>query len=94
LQNVIQTLDNANSRLVSTMNILRSTMVEAAFRPAGETPRSLLDFVDEQGVETVRNTIKESIRQSKVCRFRRFSGETNRHIGIADRIRHLPSLLR
>jgi autophagy-related protein 17 len=41
-------------------------MVEAAFRPAGESPRSLMDFVDEQGVEAVRNTIKESIRLSKV----------------------------
>lgn len=25
-----------------------------------------MDFVDEQGVEAVRDTIKESIRQSKV----------------------------
>jgi autophagy-related protein 17 len=48
------------------MDVLRSTIIEAAFRPAEENPRSLLDFVDEQGVETVRNTIKESIRQSKV----------------------------
>ena len=66
MQNVIKSLDDANSRLVSTMDVLRSTIIEAAFRPAEENPRSLLDFVDEQGVETVRNTIKESIRQSKV----------------------------
>lgn len=64
-ENVIKSLDDANSRLVSTMDVLRSTIIEAAFRPAEENPRSLLDFVDEQGVETVRNTIKESIRQSK-----------------------------
>jgi hypothetical protein len=41
-------------------------MVEAAFRPKDEEPRSLLDFVDEQGVETMRDALKESIRESKV----------------------------
>lgn len=49
------------------MDILRSTMVEAAFRPAAEEARSLLDFVDEQGVETMRDALKESIRESRVC---------------------------
>lgn len=48
------------------MDVLRSTMVEAAFRPTGEEPRSLLDFVDEQGVETMRDALKESIRETKV----------------------------
>jgi autophagy-related protein 17 len=48
------------------MDVLRSTMVEAAFRPRHEEPRSLLDFVDEQGVETMRDALKESIRESKV----------------------------
>ena len=66
MQNVIRTLDAANARLETTMDILRSTMVEAAFRPADEEPRSLLDFVDEQGVETMRDVLKESIRESKV----------------------------
>jgi len=41
-------------------------MVEAAFRPAEEEPRNLLDFVDEQGVETMRDNLKESLRESKV----------------------------
>jgi autophagy-related protein 17 len=41
-------------------------MVESAFRPANEEPRSLLDFVDEQGVETMRDALKDSIRESKV----------------------------
>lgn len=41
-------------------------MVEAAFRPKDEGPRSLLDFVDEQGVETMRDALKESIRDAKV----------------------------
>ncbi|KAL2074098.1 hypothetical protein VTL71DRAFT_7876 [Oculimacula yallundae] len=64
-KNVIRTLDSANARLESTMDILRSTMVEAAFRPEKEEPRSLLDFVDEQGVETMRDALKESIREAR-----------------------------
>ena len=66
------------------MSVLRSTMVEADFRPAGEPPRSLLDFVDEQGVETVRDTIKESIRQSKVCHIHILPSKLTLYIGIAN----------
>ncbi len=40
-------------------------MVEAAFRPPEEGPRNLMDFVDEHGVETMRDALKESIRDSK-----------------------------
>ncbi|TAQ85735.1 hypothetical protein B7494_g5928 [Chlorociboria aeruginascens] len=65
-KNVLRDLDEANARLESTMDVLRSTMAEAAFRPKSEAPRSLLDFVDEQGVETMRNTLKELIRESRV----------------------------
>jgi len=42
-------------------------MVEAALRPPAEEPRSLLDFVDEKGVETMRDALKESIRESRVA---------------------------
>lgn len=49
------------------MDMLRSTMVAAAFRPTSEEPRSLLDFVDEEGVETMRDALKDSIRESKVA---------------------------
>lgn len=41
-------------------------MVDVAFRPAGEEPRSLLDFVDEQGVEGIRDGLKDLIGKSKV----------------------------
>jgi autophagy-related protein 17 len=64
---VLKTLDAANARLESTMDMLRSTMVEAALRPSSEEPRSLLDFVDEEGVETMRVALKDSIRESRVC---------------------------
>lgn len=41
-------------------------MVEVAFRPKDEEPKSLLHFVDEQSVETMRDSLKESIREAKV----------------------------
>jgi len=63
---VLKTLDAANARLESTMDVLRSTMVEATFRPSAEESRSLLDFIDEQDVETMRDALKESVRQSQV----------------------------
>lgn len=59
-------LDAANERLESTMDKLRATIVEAPFRPEGDEPRSLLDFVDEQDVETVRDKLKNLIRESNV----------------------------
>jgi autophagy-related protein 17 len=66
---VVKTLDAANERLELTMDNLRSTIVEASFRPEDEEPRSLLDFVDEQDVETRRDKLKESIRESNVSFF-------------------------
>jgi autophagy-related protein 17 len=48
------------------METLRSTIVEACFRPGAEKPRSLLDFIDEQDVETMRDKLKDSIRESNV----------------------------
>ena len=77
------------------MDVLRSTMVEAAFRPANEEPRSLLDFVDEQGVETMRNALKYSIRESKVRHLYNVSPFfLTCFLGGTNRIRLLYSLLR
>ncbi|CAK7235653.1 hypothetical protein SCUCBS95973_009339 [Sporothrix curviconia] len=60
---LIRTLDAANGQLEHTMDILRETTVAAVFRPPGEAPRSLLDFVDEAGVEALRDAIKQSIAE-------------------------------
>lgn len=60
---LIRTLDAANGQLEHTMEILRATTVAAVFRPAGEAPRNLLDFVDEAGVEALRDAIKQSIAE-------------------------------
>lgn len=65
---VLQSLDVADIRLQKTMDVLRSTIVESAFRPEGEEPKSLLHFVDETGVETLRSNLKETIDESQVCR--------------------------
>jgi hypothetical protein len=66
-QETIRSLDAADNRLQKTMDVLRSAIVEATFRPSNEEPRSLLDFVDEASVETMRTALKDSIDQSQVC---------------------------
>ena len=62
----IKTLDAANSRLEQTMEMLRGMTVERVFRPDGEEPRNLMDFVDENEVEKLRNGLKESIQELQV----------------------------
>ena len=57
----LQTLDEAEQRLKGTLQTLRETFVEAGLRPEGEEKKSLLDFVDESGVETVLDRINKSI---------------------------------
>lgn len=76
------------------MDILRSTMVEAAFRPEDEEPRSLLDFVDEQGVEGMRDAVKESIRDAKVRTSFCFQIMTNGPIGSSNILRYVHTCLR
>jgi len=63
---LIRTLDAANERLQRTMDMLRGTVVESVFRPKGEPPRNLLDFVDEKSVDGMREAVKESIGELQV----------------------------
>jgi autophagy-related protein 17 len=58
---IIRDLDAANGGLEETMNILRGRQVESALRPQGEGAKNLLDFVDVEQVDTMRQTLKESI---------------------------------
>lgn len=69
-------------------------MVEAAFRPAGEVPRSLLDFVDEHGVETMRDSLKESIRESKVGEDTVVYFMADMRPGDTNRVRYIYSCIR
>lgn len=58
---VLKSLDAADARLRKTLDLLRDTIVHASFRPEGEEPRSLRDFVDERGVEELHTALKGSI---------------------------------
>ncbi|KAL4736924.1 autophagy-related protein 17 [Aspergillus similis] len=57
----LKSLDAADARLKKTLGLLRETIVHASFRPEGEEPKSLHDFVDERGVEELHSTLKSSI---------------------------------
>ncbi|KKK12566.1 hypothetical protein P175DRAFT_0534093 [Aspergillus ochraceoroseus IBT 24754] len=57
----LKSLDAADARLRKTLGSLRETIVHASFRPEGEEPKSLHDFVDERGVEELHATLKSSI---------------------------------
>lgn len=58
---VLKSLDAADVRLRKTLDLLQETIVHASFRPEGEEPRSLRDFVDEHGVEELHTALKGSI---------------------------------
>ncbi|EAW14316.1 autophagy-related protein 17 [Aspergillus clavatus NRRL 1] len=58
---VLKDLDAADARLRRTLELLRETIVHGGFRPEGEQPRSLHDFVDERGVEELHAALKNSI---------------------------------
>ncbi|KAK4173408.1 autophagy-related protein 17 [Triangularia setosa] len=64
---LIRALDGANGRLEKTIQMLRDTVVERAFRPPGEEPKSLIDFVDEGQVEILRESLKNSITELKAA---------------------------
>lgn len=72
---VLKNLDAADARLRSTIEDLRSTMVEKGFRPILEQERTLLDFVDEKPVEDLHDTLKECI--GEVYRAKREMDEGN-----------------
>lgn len=65
-KHIIRTLDLANEKLETTMDMLRSTTVDPVFRPPGEEPKNLLDFVDENQVHGMREALKESIAELQV----------------------------
>ncbi|KAI9823018.1 MAG: autophagy protein 17 [Thelocarpon impressellum] len=64
-EDVLRGLDEADARLQHTQDLLRTTMVEAAFRPAEEERRNLHDFVDEGGVEKLKAGLRASIDQTQ-----------------------------
>lgn len=65
-KHLIRTLDGANGRLEQTMRMLRATRVEPVFRPPGEEEKCLMDFVDENSVDGMRQALKASIAELQV----------------------------
>ena len=58
---VTQSIDEADRRLKKTLDQLKKTMVEVSLRPPDEEPKSLMDFVDESGVDGLLTTMEESV---------------------------------
>jgi autophagy-related protein 17 len=65
-QQLLVTLDAAHEKLEQTMRMLRETRVEPVFRPPGEEAKCLMDFVDENSVEGMRDALKGSIAELQV----------------------------
>ncbi|KAK2752096.1 autophagy protein 17 [Onygenales sp. PD_40] len=66
----LKELDTVDAHLSETLDVLRHTTVEAAFRPAGEEPKSLYDFVDDRGVEDLQSLLKGSIDNTNAAQAR------------------------
>ncbi|KAJ5949287.1 hypothetical protein N7454_000871 [Penicillium verhagenii] len=64
----LTSLDAADARLRSTLDLLRETIVHASFRPENEQTKCLHDFVDERGVEELHSTLKSSIDRANTAR--------------------------
>lgn len=60
----VKGLDEADQRLRATLESLRTTIVEAGLRPEGEERRSLLDFVDEGGVEGLVGVVRGVVKHA------------------------------
>ena len=64
---VLEELDTADDRLKLTLSRLRETVVDPAFRPDGEEPKSLHDFVDERGIEELQTALKGAIDRTNAA---------------------------
>ena len=63
-ESAVRSLDEADERLRGTLDLLRETIIEAGLRPEKEKRRSLLDFVDESGVDGLVEGIKSTIDEA------------------------------
>ncbi|KAG9257197.1 autophagy-related protein 17 [Emericellopsis atlantica] len=62
-KNLIRAMDETDGALDKTMGMLRSTSVKSVLRPKGEETRSLLDFLDVESVDGLREAMKKSIEE-------------------------------
>lgn len=66
LKFMLKSLDGAYIKLQETIDVLRGTVVDPVFRPEGEEPKNLHDFVDEKAVDGLRDSLMASISELQV----------------------------
>ena len=72
---LIRQLDSADGQLNKTMVMLSQTAVDSVFRPKGEEPKTLMDFVDEKNVDGMREALKASLAELRVGQPRLIGGK-------------------
>ncbi|KAI9799957.1 MAG: hypothetical protein M1825_004328 [Sarcosagium campestre] len=65
---ILRDLDITDARLQRTLDMLQSTPIERTLQPKVEEQLSLLDFVEEEGVDSVKSAIRESIDKTQESR--------------------------
>lgn len=63
---LLRQLDASGDRLAKTMETLRQTPVDAVFRPLGEEQKTLLDFINEEDVESRIEAVKGHMMELQV----------------------------
>lgn len=63
---LLRAMDDVDGELGATMEMLRGTDVHPDLRPPEGERRNLLDFVDEMGVDAMREAMKRSIQELQV----------------------------
>lgn len=64
---LVKAMDGVDDELGRTIEFLRSTQVNSLLRPKDEERKNLLDFVDEESVNRMRDAMKKSIEELQVC---------------------------
>lgn len=60
---LVKSMDSVDGELGRTIEFLRSTEVNSLLRPQDEQRKNLLDFVDEESVNMMRDAMKKSIEE-------------------------------
>ncbi|OAA46696.1 Autophagy-related protein 17 [Beauveria brongniartii RCEF 3172] len=60
---LVKSMDGVDGKLGRTMESLQSTQISDLLRPQDEQRKNLLDFVDEEGVNRMRDAMKKSIEE-------------------------------
>lgn len=63
---LVKAMDGVDDELSRTIEFLRATKVHKLLRPDDEEAKNLLDFVDEESVNRMRDAMKKSIEELQV----------------------------